>query len=65
VPKIKVNQITMNYEREGAGEPLVLVPYLAADHDRRAVCIHAERAAGHPKTHEFRREVNRELTGQN
>jgi 3-oxoadipate enol-lactonase len=32
MPKIKINQITMNYEREGAGEPLVLVPFLAADH---------------------------------
>jgi pimeloyl-ACP methyl ester carboxylesterase len=32
MPKIKTNQITMNYEREGAGEPLVLIPFLAADH---------------------------------
>jgi len=31
MPKVKVNGITMNYEREGAGEPLVLIPYLAAD----------------------------------
>ena len=30
--KIKVNDITLNYEQEGTGEPLVLIPYLAADH---------------------------------
>jgi len=30
--KIKVNDITMNYEQEGTGDPLVLIPYLAADH---------------------------------
>src|SRR5215468_8426961 len=28
---IKANGITMNYEQQGAGEPLVLIPYLAAD----------------------------------
>jgi pimeloyl-ACP methyl ester carboxylesterase len=31
MPKIRVNDITMNYEQQGKGEPLVLVPYLAAD----------------------------------
>ncbi len=31
MPKIKVNDITMNYEQQGQGEPLVLIPYLAAD----------------------------------
>jgi pimeloyl-ACP methyl ester carboxylesterase len=31
MPKVKVNDITMNYETQGAGEPLVLIPYLAAD----------------------------------
>ena len=31
MPKIKVNDITMNYEQQGMGEPLVLIPYLAAD----------------------------------
>ena len=31
MPKIKVNEITMNYEQQGTGEPLVLIPYLAAD----------------------------------
>jgi pimeloyl-ACP methyl ester carboxylesterase len=29
---VKVNDITMNYEQEGTGEPLILLPYLAADH---------------------------------
>ena len=31
MPRIKVNDITMNYEQQGTGEPLVLIPYLAAD----------------------------------
>jgi pimeloyl-ACP methyl ester carboxylesterase len=26
------NNITMNYEQQGTGEPLILIPYLAADH---------------------------------
>ena len=28
---MKVNDITMNYEQQGNGEPLILIPYLAAD----------------------------------
>jgi len=31
MPKVKVNDITMNYEQQGGGEPLILIPYLAAD----------------------------------
>jgi 3-oxoadipate enol-lactonase len=31
MPKVKVNDNTMNYEQQGAGEPLILIPYLAAD----------------------------------
>ena len=31
MPKVKVNDITINYEQQGEGEPLVLIPYLAAD----------------------------------
>lgn len=31
MPKVKANGITMNYEQQGTGEPLVLIPYLAAD----------------------------------
>jgi len=31
MPKIKANGITVNYEQQGTGEPLVLIPYLAAD----------------------------------
>jgi pimeloyl-ACP methyl ester carboxylesterase len=31
MPKVKVNDITINYESQGSGEPLVLIPYLAAD----------------------------------
>jgi 3-oxoadipate enol-lactonase len=32
MPKLKANNITMNYEQQGTGEPLILIPYLAADH---------------------------------
>ncbi len=32
MPKVKANGITMNYEQQGTGEPLVLIPFLAADH---------------------------------
>ena len=31
MPKVKVNAITINYESQGSGEPLILIPYLAAD----------------------------------
>jgi 3-oxoadipate enol-lactonase len=31
MPKIKVNDITMNYEQHGEGEPLLMIPYLTAD----------------------------------
>jgi pimeloyl-ACP methyl ester carboxylesterase len=31
MPKVKANSITMNYDLQGAGEPLILIPYLAAD----------------------------------
>ena len=31
MPKVKVGDITMNYDQQGAGEPLVLIPYLTAD----------------------------------
>ena len=32
MPKATANNITMNYDQQGTGEPLVLIPYLAADH---------------------------------
>ena len=32
MPKLKANNITINYDQQGAGEPLVLIPYLTADH---------------------------------
>jgi 3-oxoadipate enol-lactonase len=32
MPKVAANTITMNYERQGTGEPLILIPYLAADY---------------------------------
>src|SRR2546428_5674255 len=31
MPKVQVNEITMNYDQQGTGEPLILIPYLAAD----------------------------------
>jgi pimeloyl-ACP methyl ester carboxylesterase len=32
MPRVKANGIAINYEQQGAGEPLILIPYLAADH---------------------------------
>jgi pimeloyl-ACP methyl ester carboxylesterase len=32
MPKVNANGLTMNYDQQGSGEPLVLIPYLAADH---------------------------------
>jgi 3-oxoadipate enol-lactonase len=32
MPRIDANGLAINYEQQGAGEPLVLIPYLAADH---------------------------------
>lgn len=32
MPKVKVNDISMNYDQQGGGEPLILIPYLAADY---------------------------------
>lgn len=32
MPRVQAGRITINYDRQGSGEPLVLIPYLAADH---------------------------------
>jgi pimeloyl-ACP methyl ester carboxylesterase len=32
MPKVKANNITMNYDQQGTGQPLILIPYLSADH---------------------------------
>jgi len=32
MPKITANNIDLNYDQQGSGEPLILIPYLAADH---------------------------------
>ena len=32
MPDVKANNLTMHYDQQGAGEPLVLIPYLTADH---------------------------------
>jgi 3-oxoadipate enol-lactonase len=31
MPKVKAGNITINYDQQGSGEPLILIPYLAAD----------------------------------
>jgi pimeloyl-ACP methyl ester carboxylesterase len=32
MPRVKANNITIHYEQQGSGEPLILIPYLSADH---------------------------------
>src|SRR5215467_14561878 len=32
MPQVQANGITMNYDQQGTGEPLILIPYLAADY---------------------------------
>lgn len=32
MPKVRANNLTMHYDQQGSGEPLILIPYLAADH---------------------------------
>src|SRR5215813_13473030 len=32
MPKVNANHLTINYEQQGSGEPLLLIPYLTADH---------------------------------
>jgi 3-oxoadipate enol-lactonase len=32
MPKTRTDSITINYDQQGSGEPLLLIPYLAADH---------------------------------
>lgn len=32
MPKVQANNLTLNYDQQGTGEPLILIPYLAADH---------------------------------
>ena len=31
MPRIKANDLNINYEQQGSGEPLILIPYLTAD----------------------------------
>jgi 3-oxoadipate enol-lactonase len=49
MPKVRAGNITLNYDQQGSGEPLVLIPYLAvdcacyafqvADYSKRFTCI--------------------------
>jgi len=32
MPKVKANITTINYDQQGTGEPLILIPFLTADH---------------------------------
>jgi 3-oxoadipate enol-lactonase len=32
MPTVTANNLTMNYDQQGAGDPLILIPYLAVDH---------------------------------
>jgi len=32
MPKARANNITINYDQQGTGEPLILIPFLTADH---------------------------------
>jgi 3-oxoadipate enol-lactonase len=32
MPKVQANGITMNYDQQGTGEPLILIPFTTADH---------------------------------
>src|ERR1700747_3122091 len=32
MPKVRANNTIMNYDQQGTGEPLILIPYLAADY---------------------------------
>src|ERR1700758_2027702 len=32
MPKAQANNITINYDQQGTGEPLILIPYTAADY---------------------------------
>lgn len=31
MPKVKANNVTINYEQHGSGDPLILIPFLSAD----------------------------------
>jgi len=31
MPKVKANNVTLNYDQQGSGEPLILIPFLSAD----------------------------------
>src|SRR5262245_37551523 len=31
MPRVRTGDVTLNYEQKGSGEPLLLIPYLAAD----------------------------------
>jgi len=32
MPTVRANEITINFDQQGTGEPLILIPYSAADY---------------------------------
>jgi hypothetical protein len=48
MPIVQANGININYEVQGEGEPLVLIPYLAADQACYAVTILFEECSHAP-----------------
>jgi 3-oxoadipate enol-lactonase len=32
MPRVRANNLTLNYDQQGSGEPPILIPYLSADH---------------------------------
>ena len=32
MPRTPLDKVTINFDRQGTGEPLILIPYLTADH---------------------------------
>lgn len=32
MPKVRANGFTMNYGQQGSGDPLILIPFLSAEH---------------------------------
>ena len=36
MPKVKAGNLTLNYEQRGTGDPIIVIPYLTADHARYA-----------------------------
>jgi hypothetical protein len=60
MPKVKANNITMNYDQQGTGEPLILIPYLTADH--ACYAFQVAEYAKHLRTHQSTRRSRSSMT---